>query len=73
MKKSLKYAAFALLGVATAVFAKEQFQCEGKRTCKEMDSCEKARFYLTQCSVSSLDRDNDGVPCESICGGKKKK
>lgn len=73
MKKSLKYAAFALLGVAAAVFAKEQFQCEGKRTCKEMDSCEEARFYLTQCSRDSLDRDNDGVPCESICGGKKKK
>ena len=45
MKKSLKYATFALLGLAAAVFAKEQFQCEGK----------------------------DGVPCESICGGKKKK
>ncbi len=73
MKKSLKYAAFALLGVAAAVFAKEQFQCEGKRTCKDMDSCEEAHFYLTQCSVSSLDRDKDGVPCESICGGKKKK
>ena len=40
MKKSLKYSAFALLGVAAAVFAKEQFQCEGKRICKEMDSCE---------------------------------
>ncbi|SQH96284.1 excalibur calcium-binding domain-containing protein [Haemophilus haemolyticus] len=75
MKKSLKYASFALLGVAAAGFAKEQFQfqCEGKRTCKDMDSCEEARFYLTQCGVSSLDRDNDGVPCESICGGKKKK
>ncbi|WP_455482979.1 excalibur calcium-binding domain-containing protein [Haemophilus parahaemolyticus] len=75
MKKSLKYAAFALLGVAATVFAKEQFQfqCEGKRICKEMDSCEEARFYLTQCGVSSLDRDKDGVPCESICGGKKKK
>lgn len=74
MKKSLKYAAFALLGVAAAVFAKERFQCEGKRTCKQMDSCEEeARFYLTQCGVSSLDCDKDGVPCESICGGKKKK
>lgn len=73
MKKSLKYVAFALLGVVSAVFAKEKFECEGKRICKEMDSCEEARFYLTQCSVSSLDRDNDGVPCESICAGKKKK
>lgn len=72
MKKFLKYAIFTLLTFATAVFAKEQFQCEGKRTCKQMNSCEEARFYLTQCGVKSLDRDKDGIPCESICGGKKK-
>ncbi|WIM83278.1 excalibur calcium-binding domain-containing protein [Gallibacterium anatis] len=23
--------------------------------------------------MSGLDRDKDGVPCESICGGKRKK
>ncbi|MDE3961093.1 nuclease, partial [Glaesserella parasuis] len=25
-----------------------------------MNSCEEARFHLTQCGVSSLDRDKDG-------------
>lgn len=44
-----------------------QFTCSGKRTCGEMNSCAEARFYLTQCGVSSLDRDKDGIPCESIC------
>lgn len=44
------------------------FQCSGKTKCKEMESCEEAYFYLKKCGVSRLDRDHDGVPCESICG-----
>ena len=43
------------------------FQCEGKRFCKEMYSCAEAQFYLNQCGVHRLDRDNDGVACESLC------
>jgi hypothetical protein len=35
-----------------------------------MVSCEEARFYLTTCGVSSLDRDHDGVPCEALCGAR---
>lgn len=58
-------------GIATFAFA-QTFTCS-KRTCGQMDSCEEARFHLTQCGVKSLDRDNDGIPCESICGGGKKK
>jgi endonuclease YncB( thermonuclease family) len=42
-------------------------QCGQKRYCKEMTSCEEATFFLTQCGISSLDRDKDGVPCESLC------
>lgn len=46
--------------------AAEGFSC-GKRTCKEMSSCAEARFHLTKCGLLRLDRDNDGIPCESIC------
>jgi endonuclease YncB( thermonuclease family) len=42
--------------------------CGSKRYCKEMTSCEEARFFLTQCSLSRLDADGDGVPCEKLCG-----
>lgn len=42
-------------------------ECGTKRTCSQMTSCSEARFYLEQCRVSSLDRDKDGIPCESIC------
>ena len=47
-----------------------QFKCEAKRYCGQMTSCEEARFYLTQCGVRSLDGDGDGIPCESMCGGR---
>jgi endonuclease YncB( thermonuclease family) len=42
-------------------------ECGSKRFCREMTSCEEAKFYLLQCGRSSLDGDRDGVPCESIC------
>ena len=43
------------------------FTCAGKRYCREMTSCEEAKFYLTQCGVGSLDGNKDGVPCEKLC------
>lgn len=46
---------------------KSGFTCDGKRFCKQMISCDEARYYLEVCGVYRLDRDNDGVPCESIC------
>lgn len=41
--------------------------CGGKRTCKEMSNCEEAKFYLTQCGLTRLDKDGDGIPCEKLC------
>lgn len=46
--------------------------CGSKRTCKQMSSCDEALHYLKQCKVKSLDRDKDGIPCESICGNRRK-
>lgn len=44
-------------------------QCKGlPRTCTQMASCEQAKQAL-KCGNKSLDRDKDGVPCESICPG----
>ena len=39
----------------------------GKRTCKDMATCEEAKFYLTTCALGKLDKDGDGVPCEALC------
>jgi phosphatidylserine/phosphatidylglycerophosphate/cardiolipin synthase-like enzyme len=43
------------------------FACGNKTKCSQMNSCEEARFYLTRCSVRSLDKDGNGVPCEALC------
>lgn len=52
---------------APASATSDGFSCSGKRYCREMTSCEEAKFYLTQCGVSSLDGNKDGVPCETLC------
>ncbi len=41
--------------------------CGLKRFCREMVSCEEAKFYLNKCGLGRLDGDSDGLPCESIC------
>ena len=44
-------------------------QCKGlPSTCGQMANCEQAKQAL-KCGNTKLDRDNDGVPCESICLG----
>jgi len=43
------------------------FECGSKQYCREMISCEEAKFHLQKCGLNSLDGDRDGVPCESIC------
>jgi endonuclease YncB( thermonuclease family) len=43
------------------------FSCGGKQYCRQMTSCAEARFHLSQCGLSRLDGDGDGVPCESLC------
>ena len=43
------------------------FSCSPRKNCGDMSSCAEARFHLTQCGRGALDRDKDGVPCESIC------
>jgi micrococcal nuclease len=44
--------------------------CGSKRYCAQMVSCEEARYYLTQCRVKTLDRNGDGMPCETLCNPK---
>ena len=45
----------------------KDFTCGSKRYCKQMTNCEEAKFYLNECGLSSLDGNNDGVPCEVLC------
>ncbi len=43
------------------------YTCGDKLSCKQMSSCEEARFYLQQCGVTRLDGNGDGIPCEALC------
>lgn len=52
---------------ATRLSTANGFTCGTKRYCREMTNCAEARFHLSQCGLSRLDGDSDGVPCESIC------
>ncbi|MFL9609203.1 thermonuclease family protein [Methylobacillus sp. Pita2] len=53
--------------VQTVTVSTAGFTCAGKRFCTQMTSCEEAKFYLRTCGIYRLDRDGDGIPCESIC------
>lgn len=39
-------------------------------TCGALDSCAEACGFLRQCGLDKLDRDSDGIPCESMCPAK---
>jgi len=48
--------------------ASGEFSCRPKKTCKKMASCEEAYFRLNECGQKPLDRDKDGISCETLYG-----
>jgi hypothetical protein len=43
--------------------------CSPRKTCTRIRSCDEAVWYYQSCSWGyRLDGDNDGVPCENLCG-----
>lgn len=52
------------------LLARGGYSCSPRRSCGQIGSCDEARWYLANCSWGGkLDRDSDGVPCETICTG----
>ena len=43
------------------------YSCSVSKNCGDMNSCDEAYYYLHTCGKGGLDRDNDGIPCETIC------
>ena len=43
--------------------------CSPRKSCRTVASCKEAYYHLKTCGNKRLDRDKDGVPCESICSG----
>lgn len=48
-------------------FSGKQYRCSPRKTCGKMEDCEEACYHLVTCKNRRLDRDKDGIPCESIC------
>lgn len=44
------------------------FKCGTKQYCKQMSSCDEAKYFLNVCGLKRLDGDGNGVPCEQLCG-----
>ena len=40
------------------------FQCDGRKYCSQMTSCQEATFFLKNCPGTEMDGDRDGIPCE---------
>ncbi|RWC54782.1 MAG: thermonuclease family protein [Mesorhizobium sp.] len=54
--------------VSRKLVAQSGNSCEPRRTCKQISSCDEAQWYLQNCSWGGkLDRDGDGVACETLC------
>jgi len=54
---------------ASQIESNNGYSCGNKKYCTQMDSCDEAYYYYKNCSLKKLDRDSDGVPCESLCSG----
>lgn len=47
------------------------FSCSPLKYCTAMENCAEAVFFLRDCGHKARDRDNDGIPCEKLCGKTK--
>ena len=46
----------------------QSWSCAPRKKCAQIRSCAEAQWYLANCSWGgALDRESDGIPCESIC------
>ncbi|WP_286294981.1 excalibur calcium-binding domain-containing protein [Aminobacter sp. SS-2016] len=55
------------LGISRQQVA-QSYSCQPRRTCSQIGSCEEAQWYLSNCPWGrKLDRDGDGVACETLC------
>jgi len=66
MKKvTLLFSVLIALSLSTNLSASdEEFECDGRQYCSQMESCEEALFFLENCPNPKMDGDNDGIPCE---------
>lgn len=63
--RSSRYSVAPLMSLPAVA---QSWSCQPRRTCSQIGSCEEANWYLSNCSWGGkLDRDGDGVACETLC------
>ncbi|MFA5902098.1 MAG: hypothetical protein WC829_23650 [Hyphomicrobium sp.] len=67
MLLSLTRALALLAFTAASATGALAFDCIEKK-CGQMLSCAEAYHHLKVCGEGIRDRDNDGIPCENVCG-----
>ncbi|WP_376704453.1 excalibur calcium-binding domain-containing protein [Mesorhizobium sp. ISC25] len=56
------------LGIISDRQLAQGYACQPRRTCSQISSCDEANWYLVNCSWGGkLDRDRDGIACETLC------
>ncbi|WP_246673453.1 thermonuclease family protein [Mesorhizobium sp. B2-4-14] len=56
------------LGIMSRPQVAQSYSCQPRRYCSQISSCDEAQWYLHNCSWGrKLDRDGDGVACETLC------
>jgi hypothetical protein len=50
--------------VATPADSTAAYQCDGRKRCTQMTSCQEARWFNQHCPGMEMDGDGDGEPCE---------
>jgi hypothetical protein len=76
MRSSMPRIALVLLAVLAPGLAAAQaprqpgqpWRCGEQTYCTQMTSCAEAMFHFRSCGLTRLDRDRDGMPCETLCG-----
>ena len=66
MKKvTLLLSVLIALTLSTSLSASDDdYECDGRQYCSQMESCEEAKFFLDNCPNPKMDGNNDGIPCE---------
>lgn len=42
----------------------ENSKCDGRKYCSQMKSCNEAKYFFKNCPNTSMDGNNDGIPCQ---------
>jgi len=48
------------------VTIKNNFRCDGRQHCSQMNSRAEAVYFINNCPNTKMDGDRDGIPCENV-------